>query len=117
MPITEIGIEVQMMMVARQSRRKAKMTRTTSRLPSSACSRTLPIDRSMKIDWSSSTVRATPGTSRLMRAISARTPSAICTVLVPDCLVTRMRMPGVPLMRVNWRRSSVVSRTSAMSRM
>jgi hypothetical protein len=48
----------------------------------------------MKSELSSSTVSATPGTSRLMRSISALTPWAIATVFVPDCLVTRIRMPG-----------------------
>ena len=69
----------------------------------------------MNLALSSSSVSLTPGTSRLMRSISARTPSAICTVLVPDCLVTCMRTPGRPLMRRTDRLSSVESMTSAMS--
>ena len=77
---------------------------------------TLSIDRSMKIELSSSTISLTFGTSWLMRAISAFTASAIATVFSPDCLVTRIRIAGVPLIRVNDRRSSVASFTSAMSR-
>ena len=42
---------------------------------------------------------------------------AIATVFVPDCLVMRSRTPALPLMRVNERKSSVESLTSAMSRM
>ncbi len=71
----------------------------------------------MKIELSSSTVSDTLGISRLILATSARTVSAISTVLVPDCLVMRSRTPGLPLMRVNDRKSSVESFTSAMSRM
>ena len=63
----------------------------------------------MNFALSSSSVSLTPGTSRLMRSISARTPWAICTVLVPDCLVTCMRTPGLPLMRRTERMSSVES--------
>ena len=70
----------------------------------------------MKIELSSSTVSLTFGTSRLIRAISALTASAIATVFSPDCLVTRIRIAGLPLIRVNERRSSVESFTSAMSR-
>ena len=44
-----------------------------------------------------------------MRSISARTPSAICTVFVPDCFVTCRRTPGWPLMRRSDRTSSVES--------
>ncbi len=51
-----------------------------------------------------------------MRSISRVTASATATVFSPDCFVTRRRTPGLPLMRVTDRRSSVVSRTSAMSR-
>ena len=91
------------------------MMAMTSRPPIIACSCTLSMARSMNFDWSSSTCSLMPATSRLMRSISRFTPSAIWTVLVPDCLVTCMRMPGLPLMRMNERRSSVVSRTSAMS--
>jgi len=71
----------------------------------------------MKSELSSSTCSRTPGTSRLMRSISALTPWAMATVFSPDCFCTRMRTPGRPLIRMNWRRSSVASFTSAMSRM
>jgi hypothetical protein len=77
---------------------------------------TLSIERWMKIELSSSTISRTFGTCWLMRSISALTASAIATVFSPDCFVTRMRMAGVPLIRVNDRRSSVESFTSAMSR-
>ncbi len=63
------------------------MIRMTSTEPIITCSCTAPIERSMNLALSSSSVSLTPGTSRLMRSISARTPSAICTVLVPDCFV------------------------------
>ena len=53
----------------------------------------------MNLALSSSSVSLTPGTSRLIRSISARTPWAICTVFVPDCLVTCRRTPGLPLIR------------------
>ena len=49
------------------------------------------------------------GISRLMRSISAVTPSATCTVFVPDCFCTDSRTPGRPLMRSSDRTSSVVS--------
>ena len=71
----------------------------------------------MKIELSSSAVIVTLGISRLILAISARTALAISTVLVPDCLVMRSRTPGLPLMRVKERKSSVESLISAMSRM
>ena len=81
-----------------------------------ACSCTLPMARSMKrlvvedLQLDALDVGVDALDFRL-------TPSAIWMVLVPDCLVTCMRMPLTPLMRMNERRSSVVSRTSAMSRM
>ena len=92
------------------------MIRTTSTDPIITCSWTAPIERSMNLALSSSSDSRMPGTSRLIRSISARTPSAICTVLVPDCFVTCMRTPGRPLMRRIDRLSSVESLTSAMSR-
>ena len=70
----------------------------------------------MNFDWSLRSVRRTLGTSRLVRSISARAACAIATVFLPDCFVICMRTPALPLMRWNERRSSVVSRTSAMSR-
>ena len=88
----------------------------TRKAPIIACSLTASIDRSMKIDCRRARVSRRPGISRLMRSISARTASAIATVFLPDCFVTCIRTPGLPLMRVNERRSSVVSLTSAMSR-
>ena len=91
------------------------MMRMTSTEPSITCSCTALIERSMNFALSSSIEMRTPGTSRLMRSISARTPWAICTVLVPDCLVTDSRTPGRPLMRSTERTSSVESLTSAMS--
>ena len=115
MPMTEIGIDVQMMTVERRSRRNRKMMRMTRKAPIIACSLTASIERLMKIELSSSTARRRPGISRLIRSISTRTASAISTVFFPDCFVTRIRMPGFPLMRVNERRSSVESLTSAMS--
>ncbi len=63
------------------------------------------------------TVNCTPGTSRLMRATSWCTRWEIATVFSPDCLVTRICTPGLPFTRVKLRKSSVPSRTSAMSRM
>ena len=112
----EIGIDVQMITVERTSRRNRKMMPTTRKAPRMAASLTLSIDRWMKIELSSSTISFTLGTSRLMRAISAFTSSAMATVFSPDCLVTRIRIAGLPLIRVNDRRSSVASFTSAMSR-
>ena len=95
------------------------MISTTRMPPTSACSLTLLIARSMKIALSSSTVSCTPGTSRLMRATSARMPCATATVFSPDCLLICMRTPECPspslplasreVMRRNWRRSSVAS--------
>ena len=93
------------------------MIAITSMPPTIACSCTLWMARSMKRDWSSRTCRRMPVMSALMRSTSRLTPSAIWMVLVPDCLVTCMRMPLTPLMRMNERRSSVESVTSAMSRM
>ena len=61
--------------------------------PSRACSFTASIERLMKIELSSSTDSRSVGISRLMRAISVRTVSAISTVFWPDCLVTRSRTP------------------------
>ena len=115
MPMTEIGIDVQTMSVARKSRRKRKMTRMTRIDPSIACSLTESIARPMNTDWSSSIVSLMPGISRLIRSTSSLTASAIWTVFSPDCLVTRRRTPGLPLIRVNDRKSSVASSTSAMS--
>ena len=113
--MTEIGIDVQTISVERKFRRNRKMIRMTSNEPIITCSCTAVIERSMNLALSSSSVSWTPGTSRLMRSISARTPWAICTVFVPDCLVTCMRTPGRPLMRSTDRMSSVESSTSAMS--
>ncbi len=110
MPITDTGIDVQMIIVDLKSRRNRKMIAITSRPPSMACSCTLPMARSMNRDWSSRTCSLMPSTSPLIRSTSRFTPSAIWMVLVPDCLVTCMRMPLTPLMRMNERRSSVVSR-------
>ena len=92
------------------------MMSTTSTEPSSACSRTDPMDREMKTELSSSTVSFTPGTSRLIRATSARTAVATATVFSPDCLVTCIRTPGLPLIRSTDRMSSFESTTVAMSR-
>ena len=92
--MTEIGIDVQMMSVDRKLRRNRKMIRTTRKAPRNAASWTPSIDRSMKIELSSSTISLTFGTSRLMRSISACTASAIATVFSPDCLVTRIRTPA-----------------------
>ena len=113
----EIGIDVQMISVERQLRRNTKMTRMTNTDPSMTASRTEAIDCSMNTALSFETDSCTPGTSRLMRATSRWTASEIATVFSPDCLVTRICTPGWPLTRVNERKSSVPSRTSAMSRM
>jgi hypothetical protein len=91
------------------------MMSMTSAPPTSACSCTDVIARLMKIELSFSTVILIPVEPWLMRSISWRTPSAICTVLVPDCLVMLSRTPGRPLIRVKLRKSSVESVTSAMS--
>ena len=69
----------------------------------------------MYTDWSSVTVMCTPGTSRLIRSISSRTAEAIATVFFPDCFETCRRTPAFPLIRVKFRKSSVVSFTSATS--
>ncbi len=57
-----------------------------------------------------------PGTDWLMRWISSRMAVATLTVFSPDCLVTCIRTPGFPLIRITDRMSSVESLTSAMSR-
>ena len=74
MPTTEIGIEVQTISVDRKLRRNRKMIRITSTEPIITCSCTAPIDRSMNLALSSSSDSLMPGTSRLIRSISARTP-------------------------------------------
>ncbi len=58
-----------------------------------------------------------PVTSRFTRSTSARTPWATATVFLPDCFWIWIWTPGLPLMRMNERRCSVASFTSAMSRM
>ncbi len=113
----EIGIETQMISVDRKLRRNAKMMSTTSTDPDITASVTEAIDCRMKIELSLVTVRRTPGTSRLIRSISSFTRSATATVFWPDCLVTRIWTPGLPFTRTKLRKSSVVSRIVAMSRM
>ena len=97
MPTTEIGIDVQTISVERKLRRKQKMISVTRPAPMSACSCTEWIDRLMYTELSSRTFSLMFGISRLMRSISALTPSATCTVLVPDCFCTDSRTPGRPL--------------------
>ncbi len=82
----------------------------------SACSWTLLIARSMKSELSCITIIWMPGTSRLTRSTSSFTPWATSTVFLPDCFCTCSCTPGLPLMRMNERRCSVASFTSAMSR-
>ena len=113
----EMGIETQMMRVERKLRRNAKMMITTSTEPDITASVTELIDWRMKNELSLVTVSLTPGTSRLIRSISSLTRSATATVFWPDCLVTRICTPGLPLTRTKLRKSSVVSRSVAMSRM
>ena len=113
--MTEIGIDAQMMSVDRTFRRKTKMMITTRTDPTSAASRTAAIELRMNRELSSSTVILMPGTSRLIRSTSTRTACAIATVFLPDCFVTCMRTPGLPLIRMTERFSSVESSTFAMS--
>jgi len=108
-PMTEIGIDVQMITVDRTFRRNKKMMATTSTAPMRTASRTAPIACSMNFEVSLSTDRRTPGTSRLIRSTSALTRRATATVFSPDCFVTFMRMPGLPLIRTRDRMSSVPS--------
>ena len=68
--MTEIGIDVKTMNVARRSRRNRKTISMTRNPPTSACSWTAWIERLMKIELSSSTVIVTLGTSRLILATS-----------------------------------------------
>ena len=77
------------------------MIRTTRTPPISACSCTLLMARSMKIEVSCVTIIRMPGTSRLTRSTSARTASATATVFLPDCFWTWICTPGLPLMRMN----------------
>ena len=69
--MTEIGIDVQTISVDRKLCRNMKMMNTTSSDPTIACSFTEAIARSMNTALSSSIVILMPGTSRLIRSISA----------------------------------------------
>ena len=86
------------------------MIRMTSTEPIITCSCTALIERSMNLALSSSSDSLTPGTSRLMRSISARTPSrnlhrvGARLLGAPAC-----GRPALPLMRSTDRMSSVES--------
>jgi hypothetical protein len=105
------------MSVERKSRRNAKMMSTTRMPPTRACSWTLLMARSMKSELSCITSMWTFWTSAFTRATSALTPLATEIVFLPGLLLDLSWTPGLPLMRMKLRRSSVLSLTSAMSRM
>ncbi len=99
--MTEIGIDVQTMSVERKLRRNRKMMSITrTRAEQRVLLHRRRSTALMKTELSSSTVSLMPGTSRLMRSTSARTAVAIATVFLPDCLVTCIRTPGLPLIRM-----------------
>ena len=112
----EMGIDEQITSVERKFRRKVKTTNTTNKAPTDTIFWTLETDRSMNSEVSLRTETSTPGTWRLTRTSSSRTRRAIAIVFSPDCFVTDICNPGRPLIRTIERRSSVVSRTSAISR-
>ena len=113
----EIGIDVQMMIVDRTLRRKMKMMRDDEQraeVGGLLHGGDRPLDVLRLIVEERQVDRRHLAVDPL--DLRAARPSAIATVFLPDCFVTCRRTPGLPLMRVNERRSSVVSMTSAMSR-
>ena len=87
----------------------------TSTEPIITCSCTAPIERSMYFALSSSSVSLHARHFAVDPLDLPADRCAICTVLVPDCFVTCIRTPGLPLIRSTDRMSSVESFTSAMS--
>ena len=108
MPITETGIDVQTISVDRKSRRNAKMISMTRMPPTSACSCTLLIARSMKIELScvhdqlDARHFAVDALDFGADAVGHRDRVLARLLLRPAC-----GRRGLPLMRMNWRRSSV----------
>ena len=91
------------------------MIRMTSTEPSITCSCTALIDRSMNFALSSSIEQLNAGHLAVDALDLGAHALRDLHGVVPDCLVTCRRTPGLPLMRRTERMSSVESLTSAMS--
>ena len=116
-PISDTGIVTMGMTVARNDRKKKKITNTTSTIASPIVWNTDLIERSMNTDVSYATMSRIPaGSVSFILSTSARTAFDSSSGLATCCLFTPMLSDGLPLKREIVRSSTGPTYAVPMSR-